>query len=148
MKKSIRDVLKNKGSSVLSINADETVYKALELMATKDVGALLVMEGERVIGLISEREYARKVILKGRSSLNTDVKQIMLSKVPYVSPDMTVEEGLAVMTEKRCRHLPVYEDKKLVGLVSIGDLVKAQVAEKEYFINQLEDYIHGADTKV
>ncbi len=144
MSKLIRDVLKKKGDSVLSISADATVYQALELMATEDVGALLVVEDERVIGLISEREYARKVILEGRSSLNTDVKQIMLSKVPYISPEMTVEEGLALMTDKRCRHLPVFEDNKLVGLVSIGDLVKGQVAEKEYFIHQLEDYIHGA----
>jgi CBS domain-containing protein len=144
MTKSIRDVLKNKGDSVISISADETVYKALELMASENVGALLVMEGEKVTGIISERDYARKVILEGRSSLKTAVEKIMVTKVLYITPDMSVEEGLALMSDKRCRHLPVFEDKKLIGMVSIGDLVKANVAEKEFMINQLEHYILGS----
>ncbi len=144
MSKLIRDVLKNKGDAIHSISAGATVYQALEQMANEDVGALLVMDNGKVSGLISEREYARKVILEGRSSLNTEVKKIMLTKVPFVNPDMSVDECLALMTDKRCRHLPVFENKELVGLVSIGDLVKAQIAEKEYFIHQLEDYIHGA----
>ena len=143
MSKSIRDVLKNKGDNVISISADATVYKALELMASENVGALLVMDGEQVVGIISEREYARQVILKGRSSLKTAVEKIMVTKVLYIAPDTSVEEGLALMSDKRCRHLPVLEDKKLVGMVSIGDLVNANVAEKEFMIDQLEHYILG-----
>lgn len=141
MTKSIRDVLKNKGSSVVSIGADETVYKALELMSKEDVGALLVMDGGQVTGIISERDYARKVILEGRSSLKTAVENIMTARVLYITPDKSVEEGLALMSDKRCRHLPVLENNVLIGMVSIGDLVKANVAEKEFMINQLENYI-------
>ena len=141
MAKSIRDVLKNKGGEVLSISADETVYKALELMAKENVGALLVKNGEKVVGIISERDYARKVILEGRSSLNTSVGKIMTGKILYITPDKSVEEGLALMSEKRCRHLPVFEGDKLIGVVSIGDLVKANVAEKEFMISQLENFI-------
>lgn len=144
MTKSIRDVLINKGEKVISISADETVYKALELMAAENVGALLVMKGEQVVGIISERDYARKVILEGRSSLQTVIQKIMVTKVLYITPDTSVEEGLALMSEKRCRHLPVLENEKLVGLVSIGDLVNAHVAEKDFMINQLEHYILGS----
>ncbi|NOR49529.1 MAG: CBS domain-containing protein [Desulfuromonadales bacterium] len=144
MAKSIRDVLKNKGETVTSINADATVYKALELMAAENIGALLVVDGEQVVGIISERDYARKVILEGRSSLKTVVQKIMISKVLFITPDMSVEEGLALMSDKRCRHLPVFEDKKLVGMVSIGDLVKAHITEKDSMINQLEHYILGS----
>ena len=144
MTKSIRDVLKSKGDSVITIRSDETVYKALELMAAEDIGALLVMEGDQVAGLISERDYARKVILEGLSSPETAVQKIMISKVLYITPDKSVEEGLALMAEKRCRHLPVLEDNKLIGMVSIGDLVKAHVADKDFMINQLEHYILGS----
>lgn len=141
MTKSIRDVLKKKGGSIVSISADATVYKALELMAAENVGALIVMAGDQVKGIISERDYARKVILEGRSSLETQVEKIMTTRVLYISPDKSVEEGLALMSDKRCRHLPVLEDNKLVGMVSIGDLVSANVAEKEFMISQLENYI-------
>ncbi len=144
MSKTIRDVLKHKGDTVMSISADATVYMALELMASEDIGALLVMEGEQLTGIISEREYARKVILEGRSSLETSVKMIMVSKVLYITPSMSVEEGLALMTEKRCRHLPVCEDEKLIGVVSLGDLVKAHIADKDFMIDQLDHYIHGS----
>ena len=143
MSKSIRDVLKNKGNTVFSISADETVYKALELMAAENVGALLVMESDQVIGMITERDYARKVILEGRSSLKTTVNNIMTTKVLYITPDMSVEDGLALMSGKCCRHLPVFEDKELVGIVSTGDLVKENVAEKDFMISQLEHYILG-----
>ena len=143
MTKTIRDVLKNKGASIVSISPEATVYSALELMAAKNVGALLVMKDKQVVGILSERDYARKVILEGRSSLNTSVEKIMSSKVLYVTPSMSVEEGLAVMSDKRCRHLPVVQDKELVGMVSIGDLVKAQVADKNFMISQLEHYILG-----
>jgi CBS domain-containing protein len=141
MAKSIRDVLKNKGAGVVSISADETVYKALELMAKENVGALLVKNGEKLVGIISERDYARKVILEGRSSLKTSVEKIMTNKILYITPDKSVEEGLALMSEKRCRHLPVFEDDQLIGVVSIGDLVKANVADKEFMISQLENFI-------
>ena len=141
MAQSIRDVLKNKGAGVVSISADETVYKALELMAKENVGALLVKNGEKLVGIISERDYARKVILEGRSSLKTSVEKIMTNKILYITPDKSVEEGLALMSEKRCRHLPVFEDDQLIGVVSIGDLVKANVADKEFMISQLENFI-------
>ncbi|MEN8687114.1 MAG: CBS domain-containing protein [Desulfuromonadales bacterium] len=141
MAKSIRDVLKNKGAGIVSISADETVYKALELMAKENVGALLVKNGEKLVGIISERDYARKVILEGRSSLKTSVEKIMTNKILYITPDKSVEEGLALMSEKRCRHLPVFEDDQLIGVVSIGDLVKANVADKEFMISQLENFI-------
>jgi CBS domain-containing protein len=144
MPKTIRDVLKNKGDAVISISADATVYKALELMASENVGALLVMESTKVVGILTEREYARKVILEGRSSLKTAVQKIMVTKVLYITPDTSVEEGLALMSDKRCRHLPVLEGKKLVGMVSIGDLVNAHVAEKDFMIDQLEHYILGS----
>ena len=143
MAKSIRDVLNNKGDSVISISAEATVYQALELMAKMNVGALLVMNGDKVIGIISERDYARKVILEGRSSLKTSVEKIMAHKIFYITPNESVEEGLALMSKKRCRHLPVFEADKLVGVVSIGDLVKANVADKEFMISQLENYILG-----
>jgi CBS domain-containing protein len=144
MSKTIRDVLKNKGDSVVSISPDATVYSALELMASKNIGALLVMRENHVVGIISERDYARKVILEGRSSLKTAVENIMSTKVLYLTPNMSVDEGLAVMSDKRCRHLPVIQDKKLIGMVSIGDLVKAQVADKNFMISQLEHYILGS----
>lgn len=143
MAKSIRDVLKNKGNAVFNISSEDTVYKALELMAAENVGALIVMESDQVVGIITERDYARKVILEGRSSLKTAVKNIMTTRVLYINPDTSIEEGLALMSDKRCRHLPVFEDKALVGMVSIGDLVNAQVAEKDFMINQLEHYILG-----
>ena len=144
MPKSIRDVLGKKGDKVFSITADETVYRALQLMAAENVGALIVMDKGQVAGIITERDYARKVILEGRSSLKTDVRNIMTTRVLYATPEMSVEEGLALMSDKRCRHLPVLEDRKLVGMVSIGDLVQANVAEKEFMISQLEHYILGS----
>jgi CBS domain-containing protein len=113
-------------------------------MASKNIGALLVMQETHVVGMISERDYARKVILEGRSSLKTTVENIMSTKVLYLTPNMSVDEGLAVMSDKRCRHLPVIQDRKLIGMVSIGDLVKAQVADKNFMISQLEHYILGS----
>lgn len=141
MAKLIGDVLKGKGAKIVSIGASETVYKALELMAKENVGALLVTEDDKIVGIMSERDYARKVILEGRSSLETEVQKIMTRKVLYITPDKSVEEGLALMSDKRCRHLPVMESGTLIGMISIGDLVKANVAEKEFLIKQLENYI-------
>lgn len=141
MVKTVRDVLRSKGGQIFSVDADATVFTALEMMAKEDVGALLVMNGGRLIGMLSERDYARKVILKGLSSPQTKVREIMTETVFYARPEQTVEECMAIITEKRCRHLPVLDDDKLVGLVSIGDLVKASIAEKEFIIEQLENYI-------
>ncbi len=141
MTKTIRDVIKAKGSDVLSIGSDATVYQALEMMATNNIGALIVIEKAETVGIISERDYARKVILRGRSSPSTTVATIMSTNICYITPDKTVEEGLALMTDKRCRHLPVIENEEMIGVVSIGDLVKAQVEEKEFIIAQLENYI-------
>lgn len=141
MVKTVRDVLRSKGGQTFSVDADATVFTALEMMAKEDVGALLVMNGGRLIGLLSERDYARKVILKGLSSPQTKVREIMTETVFYARPEQTVEECMAIITAKRCRHLPVLDADQLVGLVSIGDLVKASIAEKEFIIEQLENYI-------
>ncbi len=141
MTKTIRDVIKAKGSEILSISSDATVYQALEMMATNNVGALIVTEKTETVGIISERDYARKVILRGRSSPSTTVDTIMTTSICYITPEKTVEEGLALMTDKRCRHLPVIDNDEMIGIVSIGDLVKAQVEEKEFIIAQLENYI-------
>ena len=137
----IRQILENKGYEVLSISPGASVYSAIEIMAENGIGALMVMEEERIAGLISERDYARKVILKGRSSIDTEVREIMTTHVVCASPEQSVEEGMALMTEKRVRHLPVMDGGKLVGIVSIGDLVKAIIAEQRFIIEQLEHYI-------
>jgi len=112
-------------------------------MAEKNVGALLVMDREKVVGIMSERDYARKVILSGKSSRNTTVSDIMTSNVLYAQPDQTLEDCMAIMSEKRIRHLPVFEKEKLIGIISIGDVMKEVIAEKKYIIKQLEHYIYG-----
>jgi len=141
--KSLKQLLSAKGSQVHSIAPDAKVIEALQLMAQKDVGALIVMEGDRLVGIISERDYARKVILHGRSSQDVSVRDIMSSGVITVDPSQTVEQCMALVTQKRIRHLPVCEDDKLIGIVSIGDLVKEMIAEQEQTIKQLESYIHS-----
>jgi CBS domain-containing protein len=141
--KTVKQILKDKKGSVLAIQPDVTVYDALKLMAEKNVGALLVLEAGRLIGILSERDYARKVILKGKSSLNTPVKDIMTERVRFVHPEQTVEECMALMTDKHVRHLPVLVGDQVVGVVSIGDLVKASIDEKDFVIKQLENYITG-----
>jgi len=120
------------------------VFDALKLMAEKEVGALLVIDGDKLAGIFSERDYARKVILKGRSSRSLPVRDIMTTDVLYIHPDLELEECMAIMTEKRLRHLPVMENDALTGIISIGDVVKAVIDEKEFLISQLENYIHGA----
>ena len=137
----VRDVLGVKGQAIHSIEPDASVYDAMKLMADKGIGALLVLEHEKLVGIISERDYARKVILKGKSSLDTPVKDIMTQDVIWVRPEQTVEECMAVMTEKRVRHLPVIEEGKVVGVISIGDLVKSIITEQKFIIEQLERYI-------
>ena len=142
--KTARQLLDQKGHHSWSIQPDATVYEALKLMADKGVGALLVMEGAKIAGVISERDYARKVILQGRFSKDTRVREIMTSRVVYARPDQTLEECLALMTDKHVRHLPVLDGEKLIGVLSIGDLVKSIIAEQKFVIDQLENYISGS----
>lgn len=140
---SIELILRLKGSQVCSIAPDLTVYEALEQMADKDIGALVVMDGPEVVGLISERDYARKVFLQGRSSREMKVHEIMSSPCVTVTPKTTVDECMHRMTNERCRHLPVVEGGRVVGVVSIGDLVNWIIKTQDFTIHQLEDYISG-----
>ena len=142
--KTVRQILDGKGHATCSVTRDSMVYDALKLMADKEIGALLVVEGGRLVGVISERDYARKVILKGKSSLDTPVKEIMTQDFVWVRPEQTVEECMGLVTEKRVRHLPVLVDDQVVGIISIGDLVKAVIDEKDFTIKQLESYITGS----
>jgi CBS domain-containing protein len=140
--KTLKQLLDAKGREVHTVAPEARVFDALKLMADKSVGALIVMEGGRIAGVISERDYARKVILLGKSSHELQVRDIMTSKVITVHPGQTVEECMALMTEKRIRHLPVTEGERLIGVLSIGDLVKEVIAEQQQTIRQLESYIH------
>jgi CBS domain-containing protein len=139
----VRHILDKKGQFVWTIRPDDTVFAAIEEMARKDVGALVVVENGDPIGIFTERHYARNVFLKGRSSPTTVVKDVMRTGFLYVTPDRTVEECMAVMTVERVRHLPVMDDGNLVGLISIGDLVKSIIEDREFVIDQLTNYIAG-----
>jgi CBS domain-containing protein len=139
----VKQILNVKGTQVWSIPPDAKIFEALELMAEKGVGALLVMEGEDVVGIVSERDYARKVILLGKSSKEAAIREIMTSKLIVVSSDDNVEECMAIMTNKRVRHLPVMNGNKLVGVISIGDVVKSIISEQGILINHLTNYITG-----
>jgi CBS domain-containing protein len=141
MKTRISDVLKEKTGKIFSVTPKTTVYDALRLMAEHKIGAVLVMDGENIAGIFSERDYMEKIILKDRSSRDTPIKDVMTSRVVFITPDTMVEEGLSVMTEKRCRHLPVLENKKLAGLVSIGDLVRRTIKDQKVAIKNLTEYI-------
>ncbi len=141
--KNARELLEAKGSDVWSVHPDAAVYDAIEMMADKGVGALMVLDGGALVGVISERDYARKVILLGRSSKDTAVKEIMTARVIYARPDQTVEDCMGLMTDKRIRHLPIVDGEELLGVVSIGDLVKTMLAEQQFVIEQLEQYISG-----
>ncbi len=140
---SIRTLLDLKGHDLWSISPDAAVFDAIELMADKEIGALLVMEDDKSVGVISERDYARKIILEGKSSKGTPVRDIMSVRVVYAHPSQTIEECMAVMTHKRIRHLPVLDDDHLIGMISINDLVRALIADQEFRIDQLEHYISG-----
>ena len=139
--KTVRDLLERKGRNIWSVSPGSSVYDALRLMADKDVGAVLVVEGAELVGVLSERDYARQVVLKGKASRDTPVREIMSSRVVYVRPEQTIDDCMALMTDKRVRHLPVIDGGKLVGLLSIGDVVKAVISEKQFHIEQLESYI-------
>jgi len=134
-------ILSAKGSTVWSISPDATVFEALRLMADKDVGALLIVDGSTPVGMLSERDYARKVVLEGRSSLDTQVRTVMTTPLTRCPPSHTVESAMALMTRNRVRHLPVMDQGRLLGMVSIGDLVKATIAHQQFTIEQLETYI-------
>ena len=141
--KTVRQLLQSKGSTVYSVTPEASVFDALKLMAEKNIGALLIVSGGKLAGIMSERDYARKVILHGKSSHDMLVREIMSEKVVTVQPEQTVEDCMTLMTGKRIRHLPVVNGDKIVGLLSIGDLVKEVIAEQEQTIRQLESYIHS-----
>jgi len=139
----VQDVLRAKGDSVYSVRPTDTVLHALGVMAEHEVGAVLVLDDEKLVGILTERDYARKVVLAGRSSKDSQIKDVMTDRVACVTPDRAIDECLAMMTDKRVRHLPVLEHKTVVGLVSIGDLVKATIADQQFTIEQLQAYIAG-----
>jgi CBS domain-containing protein len=139
----IRHILQHKGCEVWTTSPDTIVFDALILMAEKNIGALLVVDQDNLVGILSERDYARKVVLKGKASRDLRVSEIMTDKVVYIRPEQTPEESLALMTDKKVRHLPVLEEHQLVGLISIGDVVKAIISDREFTIDQLENFITG-----
>ncbi len=139
----VGEMLKSKGRDVWTIEPEKTVYEALVYMSEKNVGALVVVKDRKVIGIISERDYAREIVLKGKSSSDTPVREIMTTKVCYVSESHKIDECMALMTEMTVRHLPVLEKSDLVGIVSIGDVVKSVISEQEFVIGQLVSYITG-----
>ncbi len=139
----VRQILHAKGHDVATIDPDATVYNAIKKLADENIGSLVVMDDEKIIGIVTERDYARNVILKGKASPTTRVKDIMSTRVVCVGPEQSVEECMAVMTDKAIRHLPVLESKRLVGMVSIGDLVKSIIGDQKFIIEQLEHYISG-----
>ncbi len=141
--RNVRQLLDVKGSTVWSIEPEASVLEAIKLMAEQEIGAVLVVKDGRPVGLLAERDYARKVILRGKSSYNTSVADIMSSPVIYAQPKQTIRECMAVMTDRRCRHLPVLDGEELVGMISINDLVRDIIADQQFQISQLESYISG-----
>ena len=141
--RTIEQLLQVKGNDIWSIVPQATAYNALQIMAEKNVGALLVIEKEKMVGIFSERDYARKVILKDRSSKNTSVGELMTQKVFYIDADSTLKECMALMTAKRVRHLPVLKNNELIGIVTLGDVVKQIISDQQFAIRELEKYITG-----
>jgi CBS domain-containing protein len=138
----VRQLLQDKGSEVSSIDPDKSVYDAMQLMAAKNIGALLVLENGKLIGIISERDFSRKANMLDKPLRDILVKEIMTSQVVFVNPDNTTEECMALVTEMRSRHLPVMENDQIIGIISIGDLVKDTISDREFVIDQLERYIY------
>jgi len=138
-----KDIIQYKGSTVWSVGPDDTVLHALAVMAEHEIGAVLVLGSDKIAGILTERDYARKVVLAGKSSHDLAIREVMTQAVICVSPESTIDECLGLMTENRVRHLPVVEEKRVIGLVSIGDLVRATIAEQEHVIEQLQHYIAG-----
>jgi CBS domain-containing protein len=141
--KTANDILESKGHEIWSVRPDDTVFDAVKQMADKEAGSLLVMEGDKLVGIVTERDYARKIILEGKSSRETTVSEVMTRKVLCATPERTVDECMALMTDSRTRHLPVVDHKRVIGVVSIGDLVKAMISEQQMLIDQLQHYISG-----
>ena len=139
----ISEVLDDKGNQLWSVAPDTLVYDAIQMMADKNIGALPVIEGERILGIVSERDYTRKVVLQGKSSKSTSVREIITGQIVSVMPGQTVQDGLRLMTKHRVRHLPVMHGNKLLGIVSIGDLVNAVINAQQATIDQLQTYING-----
>ncbi len=146
--RSVRDLLRKRGHEVWTIGPEETVYQALQVMAEKNVGALPVMEGEKLVGIFSERDYARKVILHGRSSKELLVKEIMSSRVAYVGPNQTIDACMVLMTNLKIRHLPVLEGDTLTGMISMRDVVEDIISEQDFIIEQLVNYIQNERSPV
>jgi CBS domain-containing protein len=139
----VSEILRGKGTDVLKIDASATVFDAIKKIVDKNVGSILVTEGEEVVGIMTERDYLRKIAVLGRTSHETLVSEIMTAPLVYVTPETTIEESMAIMTDRRIRHLPVVEDEDVVGIISIGDLVKFQSREQSFQIQYLTDYISG-----
>jgi CBS domain-containing protein len=139
----VRDLLNAKGRDVFSVGPDTTVFDTLTLMADRNIGAVLVVDGDETVGIFTERDYAREVVLKGRTSKDTLVQDVMTPRVVYVLPEQDIEDCMGLMTAQRCRHLPVLEAGRVAGLLSIGDVVKGVLSEKQFVIAQLETYIAG-----
>jgi CBS domain-containing protein len=137
----VRDLLAGKSSEVWSIGPDATVYDAIALMSERGIGAVLVLDGAQLVGILSERDYARRVILKGKASRETRVREIMTTELIHVTHEKTIDDCMSIMTTARIRHLPVVHEGRLAGILSIGDIVKAMISEREAQIEQLEDYI-------
>ena len=142
----VKQLLDSKGTNYLAISPDSSVYEAIEMMAGNQVGSLLVMSNDKLKGIITERDYSRKIILKGKSSKNTSVSEIMAKNVLCAKPEQTVEQCMALMTDKHVRHLPVVDNNEIIGIISIGDLVKSIISEQKFMIEQLEHYISGMST--
>lgn len=138
--KRAKEILGSKGTHVWSVDPDSTVLDALKLMAAKDIGAVLVMEGDKLVGILTERDYARKIVLEGKASRDSLVKDVMTRQVLCAPPDRTIDECFALMTDKRARHLPILDKKQVIGMISIGDLVKEVIAEQQFEIERLQQY--------
>jgi CBS domain-containing protein len=141
--KTVQQLLESKRHGVASVAPETSVLDALRVMAEKEIGAVLVLDGDSLAGIFSERDYARKVVLQGKASKDTPVREIMTERVVCVHPEQTIEDCMGLMTDKRIRHLPVLQGRTVIGVVSIGDVVKEMLVEKEFVIQQLESYIHS-----